>query len=49
MLRDTMMPISEIYERVGFNDPAHFGRQFRKYYGVPPSEYRRQNCWMIAV
>lgn len=49
MLRDTMLPISEIYERVGFNDPAHFGRQFRKYYGVPPSEYRRQNCWMIAV
>ncbi|NLK86784.1 MAG: helix-turn-helix transcriptional regulator [Clostridiaceae bacterium] len=49
MLKDTTLPIAEIYERVGFNDPAHFGRQFRKHYGVSPSEYRRQNNWLIAV
>jgi AraC-like DNA-binding protein len=49
MLKDTSLPISEIYERVGFHDPAHFGRQFRKYYSASPSEYRRQNCWLIAV
>lgn len=49
LLKDTTLPVSEIYERVGFNDPAHFGRQFRKHYGVSPSEYRRQNNWLIAV
>jgi AraC family L-rhamnose operon regulatory protein RhaS len=49
LLRDTTLPITEIYERVGFNDPAHFGRQFRKHYGTSPSEYRRQYNWLIAV
>ncbi len=49
MLKETMLPVSEIYERVGFNDPAHFGRQFRKHYGFSPSEYRRLNSCLIAV
>ncbi len=40
MLRDTMIPVSEILERVGFKDNAHFNRMFNKYIGYSPSAYR---------
>lgn len=42
MLRDTLLPISEIAYRVGFNDITHFGRMFRKHSGYSPSEYRKK-------
>lgn len=48
MLRDTMLPISEIMERVGFHDSAHFFRTFKKVVGVSPSEYRQRYCWMVG-
>lgn len=47
MLKDTMIPVSEILNRVGFNDSTHFGRAFKKYYGCSPSEYREQYCWLL--
>ena len=40
LLRDTSLPVSEVSERAGFNDLAHFGRAFRKTTGIPPSDYR---------
>lgn len=40
MLRDTLIPISEIMYRVGFTDVAHFNRTFKKYTNFNPSEYR---------
>jgi AraC family L-rhamnose operon regulatory protein RhaS len=40
MLRDTLIPISEIMFRVGFTDAAHFNRTFKKYTKFNPSEYR---------
>lgn len=46
ILRDTLLPISEIIERVGFNDRTHFGRIFSKQTGYTPSEYRKKYCWM---
>jgi len=45
MLRDTSLAISEITDRVGFNDTSHFGRMFRKYVGLSPTEYRQCYCW----
>jgi AraC-like DNA-binding protein len=42
MLRDTMLSVSEISYRVGFNDITHFGRMFRKHMGYSPSEYRKK-------
>lgn len=33
--------MAEIADKVGFTDYNHFGRQFRKYYGCPPSEIAR--------
>jgi AraC family L-rhamnose operon regulatory protein RhaS len=47
MLRDTSLPISEIGERVGFNDTTHFGRTFRKLTGHTPADYRQRYCWMV--
>lgn len=42
MLRDTLLPISEILNRVGFNDSVHFSRMFKKYTGNTPSAYREK-------
>lgn len=42
MLRGTMLPVSDIMYRVGFNDPTHFGRIFRVNQGYTPSDYRRE-------
>lgn len=36
------LSIQEVAEKVGFDDPFHFSRQFRKRVGMPPSEYRKQ-------
>jgi AraC family L-rhamnose operon regulatory protein RhaS len=47
ILEDTTVPISEVINRVGFNDPVHFSRIFKKNYGYTPTEYRQKNCWML--
>lgn len=41
LLRDTMIPISEITYRVGFSDISHFNRTFKKHTGFNPSNYRQ--------
>lgn len=48
LLRDTLLPISEIMERVGFHNTTHFWRMFKKHTELSPSSYRKQNCWMYA-
>jgi AraC-like DNA-binding protein len=35
--------VSTVAARWGLPDPAHFSRLFRRAYGLPPAEYRR-NC-----
>jgi len=35
--------ISDLCYDVGFNDPKYFGKVFKKYYNVSPSQYARQN------
>jgi AraC family L-rhamnose operon regulatory protein RhaS len=47
MLKETLLPISEIIERVGFSDITHFGRMFKKSFGYSPSEYRSIHCTML--
>lgn len=42
MLRETWLPISEILNRVGFNDSVHFSRMFKKHMGYTPSGYREK-------
>ena len=42
MLRDTGIPVSEICERVGVSDLAHFNRMFKKQFLCSPLQYRKQ-------
>ncbi|MFA7230578.1 MAG: helix-turn-helix domain-containing protein [Victivallaceae bacterium] len=35
------MSIEEVAGKVGFRDQFYFSRLYRKYRGMPPSEYRR--------
>lgn len=41
LLNDTLLSISEIADRVGFDDPVYFSELFRKTVGTPPSAYRK--------
>ena len=40
MLADTQLSINEIADRVGFVTARNFSTQFKKMFGVTPSEYR---------
>jgi len=40
LLRNTGLPVAEIAERLGFSDPANFGRAFRSWFGTSPGRYR---------
>lgn len=42
-LMNTSMKISEISDAVGYDSVDHFSRTFRKVYGMPPLEYRKQH------
>jgi len=46
MLRDSLIPISEIIWRVGFTNNSHFWRTFKKHTLYSPSEYREKYCWI---
>ena len=41
LLVETLLPIQEIEEQLGFNDSAHFSKMFKKCVGVTPKEYRK--------
>lgn len=47
MLKETLLPVSEIILRVGFSDITHFGRMFKRSFGYSPSEYRSNYCSML--
>ena len=40
LLTTTFLSVKEIVSRVGFSDESHFVRDFKRLYGVTPSEYR---------
>lgn len=42
LIRDTELPLAEIGERVGYLNSSTFTTTFKKYYGISPSEYRKQ-------
>ncbi len=42
MLRDSTLSISEICDKVGFNDTAYFAKLFKKYIHHTPTEYRQR-------
>lgn len=42
LLADPSLKILDVAHAVGFSDPSHFARSFRRVAGVSPGEYRRQ-------
>ena len=43
LLKDARFKITDISSRVGYSDGNYFGKSFKKYSGLSPSEYREQN------
>ena len=43
LLKDGRFKISDISSRVGYSDGNYFGKSFKKYSGLSPSEYREKN------
>jgi AraC-like DNA-binding protein len=42
LLKDSTMSITEAALAVGFSGGSYFTETFRKYYGLTPTEYRKQ-------
>jgi YesN/AraC family two-component response regulator len=42
-------PIKQISEQVGYNDPFFFSRDFKRYTGVSPKNYRNQHIREICI
>lgn len=42
LLSTTLLNINEISEKLSFENPKHFSTQFRKQYGISPSQYAKQ-------
>ena len=40
LLERTFLPVREVMIRVGFRDPSHFARDFRRFHGITPSAVR---------
>ena len=40
LVERTFLSIKEIMGLVGYNDPSHFSRDFRRQHGAPPSAFR---------
>ena len=43
LLRTTELPIQEVGKRCGFESPSYFGKVFREYMSMTPTEYRNKN------
>jgi AraC-like DNA-binding protein len=41
LLHATDLPVAEVGRRVGYGQPSHFAKAFRRHHGVPPSGLRR--------
>ncbi len=41
LLADTKLPVATVLEKTGFSDATHFGRAFRKRFGVTPAAFRK--------
>lgn len=42
LLRNTTLSVAEVGERVGYLNASTFATTFKKYYGISPSDFRKQ-------
>jgi transcriptional regulator GlxA family with amidase domain len=40
LLERTFLSVREVMAQVGFRDPSHFSRDFRRFHGIAPSAVR---------
>lgn len=40
LLEDSFLSIKEVIAKVGMTDPSHFSKDFKKAYGLTPTQYR---------
>ncbi|MBN1925649.1 MAG: AraC family transcriptional regulator, partial [Prolixibacteraceae bacterium] len=43
LLQQSGNSVTGVAFEVGYSDADYFSRQFKKFYGVTPSEYQREN------
>jgi AraC-like DNA-binding protein len=43
LLERTNLPVKQIADQVGYEDPLYFSRAFKSVWGIPPTEYRARN------
>ncbi len=43
LMRLTDLPIKTVAAQCGYHNQFHFSQAFKKYYGLPPQEWRKQN------
>ena len=43
LLRSGLYDTSEVAYEVGMNDVCYFNRTFKKFYGIPPGQYRNNH------
>ncbi len=44
LLSRPAIPVQDVSRRVGYCQPSHFARAFRRRYGVSPSDFRAKSC-----
>lgn len=49
LLLTTSNPIKTVAKQVGIMDVHYFSRLFKRKMGMPPSQYREENCWNNAA
>jgi AraC family transcriptional regulator len=42
LLDSTNLPVEEVAAQVGYAEPSHFARMFRRTHGRSPTQYRRE-------
>lgn len=40
LLEQTFLTVKEVMVEVGCSDPSHFARDFQKFHGLPPTQWR---------
>ncbi len=48
LLEQTNLPIKQIADQVGYQDPLYFSRVFKSVGGIPPTEYRARTMQKLA-
>jgi transcriptional regulator GlxA family with amidase domain len=43
LLERTFLNVKEVMALVGYNDPSHFARDFRREHGAPPTSFRARD------